>query len=244
MRATTDRINELAGIIDTAARHLGEGTANITEEGITLKGMNKAHVVYIETVIYSTFFTEYQADEEEHAGIDYEELAPVIKSITADEATLTITEGMVRVDAEEHGGTIRSFHLPTLTYEYTTPERPNIEYNEYVDIPISVLESALRDAALIKKMSMSEALTIKTTEDHIIFSAGEEGMAAFRAEYLHGCRVTKPQTSKYTLEHLQGIIPSITDTVTLGFKDDSPLHLQIRGDGVDFEALIAPRIIG
>ena len=245
MKATLDMmgIREFAGIIDTAARHLGEGTANITEEGITLKGMNKAHVVYIETVIYSTFFTEYQADAEEHAGLDYEELAPIIKSITsADEATLTITEGMVRVDAEEHGGTIRSFHLPTLTYEYATPERPNIEYEEYVDIPISVLESALRDATLIRKITSSETLRIRTTEDHIIFCT-TDSYAGFRVEYLHGCRVTKPQTSKYTLEHLQGIIPSITDTVSLGFQSDSPLHLKARGEGVDFEALIAPRII-
>ena len=243
MRATTDRINELAGIIDAVARHLGEGTVTITPTAITMKGLDKAHVVYIETVIYNTFFTEYQADEEERIGLNYEELAPIIKSITsADEATLTITEGMVRVDAEEHGGTIRSFHLPTLTYEYATPERPNIEYKEYVDIPISVLESALRDAALIKKMSMSEALTIKTTEDHIIFCT-TDSYAGFRVEYLHGCIVTKPQTSKYTLEHLQGLLARISDTVTLGFEDDSPLHLQIRGEGVDFEALIAPRII-
>src|SRR5690606_41253644 len=87
MRATTDRINELAGIIDAVARHLGEGTANITEEGITLKGMNKAHVGYIETVIYNTFFTEYQADEEESRGLDYEDLSSINKLITLSKET-------------------------------------------------------------------------------------------------------------------------------------------------------------
>ena len=35
----------------------------------------------------------------------------------------------------------------------------------------------------------------------------------------------------------------ITDTISLGFESDSPLHLKARGEGVDFEALIAPRII-
>jgi len=69
MRATTDRINELAGIIDAVARHLGEGTVTITPTAITMKGLDKAHVVYIETVIYNTFFTEYQADEEERIGL-------------------------------------------------------------------------------------------------------------------------------------------------------------------------------
>lgn len=243
MRATTDRINELAGIIDAVARHLGEGTANITEEGITLKGMNKAHVAYIETVIYNTFFTEYQADAEERIGLDYEELSTIIKSITSsNEATININDKEVRVDAVNNEGVLRTFTIPTLTYEYTTPTRPEIKYNEYIDIPINIIEGALKDATLIRKITSSETLKIRTTEDHIIFSAGEEGMGAFRAEYLHGCIVTKPQEAMYSREHLQGLLPRISDTVTLGFKDDSPLHLQIRGDGVDFEALIAPRI--
>jgi len=242
MRATTDRINELAGIIDAVARHLGEGTANITEEGITLKGINKAHVVYIETVIYNTFFTEYQ-DAEERIGLDYEELSTIIKSITSsNEATININDKEVRVDAVNNEGVLRTFTIPTLTYEYTAPTRPEIKYNEYIDIPINIIEGALKDATLIRKITSSEALKIRTTEDHIIFSAGEEGMGAFRAEYLHGCRVTKPQEAMYSREHLQGLLPRISDTVSLGFKDDSPLHLQIRGDGVDFEALIAPRI--
>ncbi len=244
MRATTDRINELAGIIDAVARHLGEGTANITEEGITLKGINKAHVVYIETVIYNTFFTEYQADAEERIGLDYEELSTIIKSITSsNEATININDKEVRVDAVNNEGVLRTFTIPTLTYEYTAPTRPEIKYNEYIDIPINIIEGALKDATLIRKITSSETLKIRTTEDHIIFSAGEEGMGAFRAEYLHGCIVTKPQEAMYSREHLQGLLPRISDTVTLGFKDDSPLHLQIRGEGVDFEALIAPRII-
>lgn len=244
MRATTDRINELAGIIDTAARHLGEGTVTITPTAITMKGIDKARVVYIETVIYCTFFTEYQADAEERIGLDYEELAPIIKSITSsNEATININDKEVRVDAVNNEGVLRTFTIPTLTYEYTAPTRPEIEYKEYVDIPISVLESALRDATLIRKITSSETLKIRTTEDHIIFSAGEEGMGAFRAEYLHGCIVTKPQEAMYSREHLQGLLPRISDTVTLGFEDDSPLHLKARGEGVDFEALIAPRII-
>src|SRR5690606_20708758 len=114
-----------------AARHLGEGTVTITPTTITMKGLDKAHVVYIETVIYSTFFTEYQADEEERIGLDYEELSTIIKSITsADEATLTSSESIdIKVDEDYlHLKTCNDYNHFQVIFRHVHGERVDGEY--------------------------------------------------------------------------------------------------------------------
>lgn len=222
-----------------AASVLGEGVLRVEDPTITLRGMDGAQVIYIKTVIHSTFFLDPQFTRRIHAAYDFEELHKLVSTAWrgADEIVMEFSDDDMIIITAHSDTILRRFTQTPLDYEYVDKTAPEVEYEHYADIPTKPFITALRES----KIHGEDKINIKVNEESLTIQnsspAGE-----YYSEFQHDSIIEGEHTASYTTDLILRALPSIGDYVSIGLKDDGILHLKSEGLGIEHEAFISPRI--
>lgn len=226
----------LSEVMRVAATVLEEGTLTIEDEKIIVQGVDSAKVIYINNVLYSTFFIDPQYTRRCEIGYDFEDIYTSMKlCASADSITLQIDDHDRLIIEAESEVTRRFTHTP-IEYSYVQKKPLDVSYDAYIEIPYTELHRILKES-----MTRDRFITIHADEDKATFTS-QNPDAEYIAEYIHACIFPEEASATYTTQNILKALPRISEIVELGFQDNGVLHIRLRGEGLESEAYVAPII--
>jgi proliferating cell nuclear antigen len=232
----------LKEVLNVVATLVDEAKFNITEDGISLRAVDPAHVAMIDLKLKSSAFENFKASESE-LGIDISKMTDVLKlakpndviSITHDEEKnrlilkiLNITRSMALVD----------------TTGMAEPKVPNLS------LPVKVV---IKTQELVQGIKASESIS-----DHISLSANSDGFELMSEgdtdavnlklskDLLSELKCSESVKSLFSLDYFSNMVKSASsaESITMNLGTDFPVKIEfnIANDNGEVNYLLAPRI--
>jgi len=173
MRAKTKNIKELASMLKTLSKALGELASNIyvSPESLTIFGLSMSHAERIFIKIPKSFFTEYEATEEQFKmksnwlGDSFSR----VSTLQPQQAELSYDGQKLRIVLE---GTTRESYTLLKDSKHPTP-RPSIPMEFDVICEIKTPSNIQTASASIQKELKSTPVILEAREGRLILNYGE-----------------------------------------------------------------------
>ena len=238
MNFTISNPKEFQTIIDGLSVIVDECGFTFTENGMSIRALDKSHIAFMCVDIDKYFFDEYECDNE-LAYLDINQLGKIMKRCKSNDIMLLDVDG-TNAKITFKGESSRSFTLRLIDEEYQSPNPPEIDYPVNLNIPTVVLNDALTDMGIY-----SDNLSIGVDEIQVIFRAdGNFGEA--ETNYIHGEKVTEFVQSQFSIEKLKEIMKTkgFSESLEIGLGDDMPLTIKMSNasDDAHISYMLAPRI--
>lgn len=226
-------------LVNTIGGILTEAMFTVNKDGISLRGLDRSRITYIDMILKVDWFDAFSCDNEQTVTIDTEQLIKVMRRVRKDDVVeLSSDESRLLVTFE--GSSRRTFKIIMVDMEFESPPPPDLDFSASVMIPVEEFEGGIKDAEVF-----SEELAITLDNESIkLGTIGDMGDNSL--EYLHGEKIDlkKPVTSRYTLEKLKEIIKSkdLAEDVILHVGESFPIKIDFGSDKAFISFLLAPRI--
>lgn len=231
-------------IFRTLEDFIDEVTLDFTQEGLRIRGIDPSKVAFIDILIPSGYFEEYNVNEEEKVGIKLKDLNDVLKTSTKNDSLYLETDENQTVNITLDGEYERTFTFPSITASELEVPNLNLEFpfkakaltvtfSEIID----EIEEIGGDSVTLKsengKLYLtansdlgSETVELSTENGGLLESEGSDAESVYGLEYIvNTSKMRKP-----------------SDTVEIAFGSQIPLKLRYnlpQGGYADF--YIAPR---
>ena len=237
MKFKLDNIKGFKEAIVTAEQMLDEIKFEADTDGVRFRGLDRSHVAFVNMIIRSDYFEEYEIDLPESCIVDSQELVKVLKRSKSDDSLIfSFDESNIKIQFV--GKAKRTFKIKQVDMEYDAPSLPNIEYPIEIDVDYKQLQDTVKDAELY-----SEKVTIATEDQELkIISTGNFGEYVSNIPLLVSLQKC---ASVFSLDWLKKFfkLSNISDVVTINMGNNMPLFLSFEDeDGLEVDFLLAPRI--
>ncbi|EHP68515.1 MAG: DNA polymerase III sliding clamp [Metallosphaera yellowstonensis] len=232
----------IASILRTVGEFMPEVTLVSTKEGLRLGGVDPSRVAYVDIVIPSLYFQEFESGEREVIGIKLEDVINALKNVKKNDGlTFFTNEGKLELTIE--GDFERSFIIPLVELE--EPKNPGI--NLQFAFKAKMLTSTFNETLDILS-DMGESVVISSEDGKLIISVeGDVGVSRVELSEAAGNLIEASGTnasSVYGLDYLLKTtkMRNSSDVVELMFGTQLPLKLrfQLPQEGYG-DVYIAPR---
>ncbi|MCY0868644.1 MAG: DNA polymerase sliding clamp [Desulfurococcus sp.] len=228
-------------IIGAVGKLADEVALRITGEGVSLKALDIDQSSYIEVLLPSDMFLEYNVSEEEIVGVSTSNLKKVLKNLKKGENLIVESSGDY-VSFTVGAIARRVYRFRNL--EVSLPEIPefNLEFNASAQLTSSSIKKILEDAESVSSVVEIDA----SSSDMLVFRAKGTGKVEVKLTLgslaLISLDVKKPSKSTYDIAKLSTVLglTSISDTVLLELSDKAPLKLEFKIGSGRVTYLLAP----
>ncbi len=232
----------LRDLVDIVGTIVDEAKLNLSEEGISLKAVDPAHVAMVDLRLSKEAFESFEADETE-IGINLNKIEQFLKLSSSGEIVkLDHIEDENRLVLEVNNITQK---MPLLdTAGMTDPSVPQL------DLPVNLV---VKGKHLLKGVKASQNIS-----DHIALTAGQDGFEIFSEEdedlvrlnlsedELEELNASEEVSSLFALDYFSSMIKSVSSEtpIRINLGSDYPVVLNFGfadGNG-EVKFLLAPRI--
>ena len=251
--AKTSSSDDLKTIISAISTLVEEATFVATAEGITFRGMDPSHVALIDITWPNSAFERYECDSDIKFGVRIDEFSKIIKRADKkDSIDIAIAdESMLLISV----GRNKRYKIRLIESSATDTPLPKISYDTRIVVPSSKFDKVLGDVQVV-----SEYLTIRATEEKVVFSGrgdsgevviemnitGDSGDADGGDNIIEEVSAKNESTGVYSLEYLNPLIKAVgsaTTRVACEFSNDKPLRLECRVANIGrIHFYLAPRV--
>lgn len=238
MEIVIDDINRFKAAFNAIAGLIYDARIEIDHKGFRLNALDPSHISFAALDLKPHFFDRF-ACEPTKIFVDIEELNRIINRVREDDLIILKVEDSKLVVIFENVAT-RRFELQQFKEEYEPPNKPDLTYNEFTEIPAYILKIAIEDALLL-----NDKTTFKLDPDRLhLITVGEYKTSKFN--YLHGELIKTNSKSVHSLEKLKHMVKAceFADVARIGMGNDMPLSLEFESETQDgsISFLLAPRI--
>jgi proliferating cell nuclear antigen len=227
-----------------------EATFDVSQDGIRFKGMDPARVALVDLLWPAQSFERFECHKPDEFTVLIEDFAKLLKRAENKDSVEISRQASDSLSLKFLGGYSREFklHLIEPRQNGSTP-LPKLAFDSRFVVSQVSFAQALADVSTI-----SNQLTISTTEDRILFSGkGDAGKA--QVTLLKGSvdvreivvtGEAKESVTTYNIEYLTKItkaVGGISDSVKLEYSSKMPLRLEFSlSGGGRIHYYLAPRI--
>lgn len=232
-------------LVSAISKIVDEGVFIVSrDEGLRFRAMDPSHVILLDMRFPPDSFEEFEVDEERSIGVNFEDLAKVLRrarkedrlELEAEETTFTVT--LV-------GRGLRKFSLPILDITAEDIPEPQLEFKARIKVMSDIYRDTIKDVELVGDVLRFYA----TSEEFKVISSSEFGEAeiiyTLESGSLLELEVEDTQQASYTLEYFSDLSGAsrVADTVTIKFSNDMPVQVDHElPQGAYFGFLVAPRV--
>lgn len=246
MKLTLSEPRYLKDSISIISELVTETRLKISNTGITIISMDPANVAMVVYKLLSSCFSDFEIDGDLEIGINLNNLKQILKRVeNSDILTLETDENNSKLNITVNGKTTKRFAIPIIDSEDREQKEPSLEFPVTVNMPASMLASAIEDADVVADsvslVSEADKFTVAADGDlnkvEVDIVSDDEVKIANTAESL--------LKAKYSLEYLKKMIAGskIASDVQIQFNKDYPVKLSFNSvDKVSLSFVLAPRV--
>lgn len=163
-------------IVDTLSSQMSHISITMSDDHITLSGVDMAHVSIVHITLLSSSFSTFRktVDRDVNMHVSSEHFKRILRGSKPDDS-MTITlkrehDTVVLIQFENEFRTV-SFKLPMLEIDQESIDVPELEYDTTVHIPASKFQSIFQDLNVLSP----ETVCIRSTDKYVEFSSEEHG---------------------------------------------------------------------
>ncbi|MGC1120501.1 MAG: proliferating cell nuclear antigen (pcna) [Candidatus Methanofastidiosia archaeon] len=241
-RAFLSDAKNLKYIIESMSDLVDEAIFFLRENQLSMEACDPSLVCKVELDLYSSFFNEYSASDEQTIGLSMNALRKVSRRIH-------MGDGMFM---ELNGGTMdfilkssieRQFQCLLLEPQVEVLPSINVDYPVFIEMDVSVFKEGIGDAAIVANSVLFEA-----TPDALVISAeGDTERARIRieknSESIKQFEVREKCCSRFNLGYLTSFLHSsyISDRVRINMGNKNlPLRISFPVEGLRLTFYLAP----
>lgn len=233
-------------VISAIGKIIEEGVFVVNNEGFRLKAMDPSHVVLIDFHVPNTAFDVFEIEKEEKIGVNFEDIARIMRRATKEDQLELATEGS-KFSISFIGKSIRRFVLPQLTL--SAEEIPDIEAKLEFKAHIRMMSDIFND--LVKDLEpVGKDLILYAKEDKFVVQASSDIAEAEIEMNVEGgslleLNVEKESRAGYSLDYFSDIAGAskAADTVSIHFSTDMPCKIEFElPQGARLRFYVAPRV--
>lgn len=240
---------EKAGVfqksIDAIAVLIDEAEFLIDENGLVLKATDPSQISMVDYVLEKKAFKEFDVPEKTKIGLDLDYLRQIMsRAKPDDELTLELDDSKSRLNVGFKGASSRKFNLPLIDISSAELPNPKIEFDVEVKLLASVLQDALKDAALV-----SSHVSIGVQEDRFVVKADSSkgnlnSVTEKDKKNLIELDAKQNAMSMFPLDYLQDMLKTAQGTTELEvkLKASAPIQIAYSISEARITYFLAPRI--
>lgn len=233
-------------VVSAIGKIIEEGVFVVNEEGFRLRAMDPSHVVLIDFHVPNTAFDVFEVEKEEHIGVNFEDVARIMRRATKEDQLELSTEGS-KFSISFIGKSIRKFVLPQLTLgvEEIPDIEAKLEFKAHVRMMSDVFNDLVKDLEPVGKdliLHVQEDKFVARTSSDI---AEAEIEMSVESGSLLELNVEEESKAGYSLDYFSDIAGAskAADTVSLYFSTDMPCKLEFElPQGARLRFYVAPRV--
>ena len=245
LKAKFSNVGEWKAILNAIGDIVDDAMFICTDEGVTFRGMDPAHVALLDVTFPKSSFQTLET-KTSFFGLRIEDFKKVLNACGNSDLVELIIEGENLMKITVSGSLNMEFNLRLIEKSGTNTPIPKVDYKAKAS-----LEPTVFSRILTNLQPISEYVTIDCNYDKIQFSSkGDVGDARIDIEkgnpelrYLETLEITN---AVYSLEYMAKIIRNIGKTsknVSIEYSSKNPLHMLFETPSmVKVDYYLAPRI--
>ncbi|OYT60154.1 DNA polymerase sliding clamp [Euryarchaeota archaeon ex4484_178] len=241
MRVKMD-IKDLKEITNLLLTLVSEAKFEFSNNGISVKAVDPAHVAMIVLNVSKEAFLEFEAEEEE-LGVDLDKVRDILRLASSGDVVEISKEGSKLTFLI--GNLTRSMPLID-TSAMSVPKVPNLVLPAKVILPVDEFEHGIKAAE-----SISDNITLRITPTEFeMYTQGDEDTARLTIpkDMLKELSCDEPVKSMYPVDYLLKLVKAMdsAEYLTIYVGTDYPIKIEfdITGGKGQGAYLLAPRIEG
>ncbi|MET1101007.1 MAG: proliferating cell nuclear antigen (pcna) [Pyrodictiaceae archaeon] len=234
-------------LVSSIAKVIEEGIFNIIpDEGLRFRAMDPSHVIMLDMFFPVDSFEEFEVEEEKKLGINFEDLAKIMRRATKNDRLELMEEENRLSIVFSSSRSYRKFTIPLL--DITGEELPEaqLEFNANIKMLADAYRELIKDVELIgdviKLHADKEVFKAVTSSD---LGEAEIIITPESGEIIEANVKDPPQVAAYTLEYFSDLLSAaqVADSVIIRFSSDMPVQVEYElPQNASFKFLVAPRV--
>ncbi len=242
MKATISEAKLLKSSIEAISNIIDEAGIIVSQQGMSLRAMDPAHVAFVDLEIYKEAFEEYSVEEELTLGLDLDRLNTILKRAGSGDRITLSTEDSSVLKIEIKNASTRKFELPLIEISEEEIKLPQLEFPAVVELDPKILTEGIKDAEIVSDNIIFRA----DSENFYISAKGDLGNVEVKVskEDTIDFNVSEECRSMFSIEYLKDMMKAsdIARTARLYFGTDIPLKLEFIAPDAKLSFLLAPRV--
>ena len=231
-----DNPQMLSRVVEIISELVLEVRIKVNEFGMSIVAIDPANVAMVEFKLPRSAFSQFEA-ENETLGINLDSLKKILKRAgSGSSLIMERKDNLLNIQIQDR--IRRNFSLNLIEIEGEEKEIPSLEYVAKVEIDSVDFTASIEDCAVV-----ADACTFEVNEGFVIEA---KGMNSARSEFSgdEAKIEAEPCKSRYSLEYLQKFMKGakLSDKSTIKFSGDHPLRLEFRGEHMELNFILAPRV--
>ena len=245
MKLVLEKAGDFQKSIDAIAVLIDEAEFILDEKGLALKATDPSQISMIDFFLEKAAFKEFDVKEKAKIGLDLDYLRQIMsRAKTDDELTIELDSDQNRLNVKFKGASTRKFNLPLIDISAAELPNPKIEFDAEVKLLASVLQDALKDAALV-----SSHVSVGIEADKFIVRADSskgnlDSVTEKDKKHLIELNAKKDAMSMFPLDYLQDMIKAAQSATELqiNLKENAPIEISYEIGKAKIKYFLAPRI--
>lgn len=227
LRASLKNVNEWKAVVNAIGDVVEEAMFICTDEGVTFRGMDSAHISLLDVTFPKSSFTLYE-NKTSFFGLRIEDFKAILNSCGNEDVVEIVIEKDHEMKIKVNGSLKMEFNLKLIQKSETNTPIPKLEYKTKASLDPAVLTRVLSNLRAI-----SEYITINSQIEGMQFSTiGDAGDAIITIEKnspeLRKYVTLEDTNAVYSLDHMTKIIRNIgkaSRNISLEYSNMNPMHM-------------------
>ncbi len=245
MKLVLEKAVDFQKSIDAIAVLIDEAEFILDENGLALKATDPSQISMIDFFLEKTAFKKFDVKEKAKIGLDLDYLRQIMsRAKSDDELTIELDDNQNRLNVSFKGASMRKFNLPLIDISTAELPNPKIEFDVEVKLLASVLQDALKDAALV-----SSHVSVGVEANKFIVRADSskgnlDSVTEKDKKYLIELNAKKDAMSMFPLDYLQDMLKAAQSAtpIQVNLKANAPIEISYEIGKAKIKYFLAPRI--
>ena len=233
--------DSLKQIFGTIKNLVDEATLQVTNEGLTFRGMDPSHVCLLDINMPNCSFEKYEVNQEGSFAFRTEEITKLLKNFNKkDSVRLYTKDDLLVVETKTSKTQLRLIEPSNLDCPL-----PKILFDSLIQITLDALKKSVRQIETV-----SDYITLETTQNRSIILSGKgnsgESTITFERgqEEIPDIQVKEPSQSTYSFEYIKPFLQQLkTASLILEYSSSKPLRIEAKIDNISkMFFYVAPRV--
>jgi proliferating cell nuclear antigen len=234
-------LGTFTNVVQAISTLVDEATFELTNEGLTFRGMDPSHVGLIDVVLPPNCFNEFAVGNATKFGVRIDELVKVLKKFDekAGKVQFTIEDNKLVIKQEEQKVSLRLIE----SCGSSTP-LPSLNFNAQFDLSKAGIKKFL------KFLEFGEYTTLKATE-HVLTLETKDDYGEYEhkydnTQYLNEILVKEESKATFSNDYLTKVVKVLqakNDSIKVEYSTKMPLRMEVRPFNVGtIHFYLAPRV--
>lgn len=250
LKLKNDGLETFKGFMNLAKTVLEEDTMmHVSEDGITMMGMDPSHVSMIIASAKPSLFEEYESDKEEDVCFNIAEFLKFLDRMQKDEnVEISVDKEQAKINIRgRKGGWQRRFTVALLEPLNEEVPTPKIAFKSSARIVTTAIDRAIKDAGLV-----SDHITMQIGANRLTANArGDLGTASNEwdkaSDEILDLKAEEESTSTFTISTLRDIVVAmrpLADAMRMELSTDMPMMIEMepKSSSISATLYLAPCI--